>query len=192
MNEIAVNAFVVSILSAASGFLAWVLLEWFIHKKPTLLGSLSGLVAGLVGITPGCGFVNIFSALLIGFICSILCYFGLSFIKYKLKWDDSLDAFSLHGIGGIWGALATGLFANGKINPEVIAPNSLGEGLFISGDYELLLEQIFAIVVCIILSAVVSFIIFKVISLFTSLRVEEEVEKEGLDTALHGERAYNH
>lgn len=191
MNEIAVNAFVVSILSAASGFLALVLLEWF-HKKPTLLGSLSGLVAGLVGITPGCGFVNIFSALFIGFICSILCYFGLSFIKYKLKWDDSLDAFSLHSIGGIWGALATGLFANGKINPEVIAPNSLGEGLFISGDYELLLEQIFAIVVCIVLSAVVSFIIFKVISLFTSLRVEEEVEKEGLDTALHRERAYNH
>lgn len=192
VSEIAVNAFVVSILSAASGFLTWVLLEWFIHKKPTLLGSLSGLVAGLVGITPACGFVGIFPSLLIGIFSSILCYFGLSFIKYKLKLDDSLDAFSLHGIGGIWGALATGLFASGKVNPNVIAPNALGEGLLISGNFELFFEQICAVFVCIVLSAFVSFVIFKVISLFTSLRVEEEAEKEGLDLILHGEKAYNH
>lgn len=192
VDEIAVNAFIVSILSAASGFLTWVLLEWFIHKKPTLLGSLSGLVAGLVGITPACGFVGIFSSLLIGFIASILCYFGLSFIKYKLKWDDSLDAFSLHGIGGIWGALATGLFASAEVNPNVIAENALGEGLLISGNLDLFKEQIFTTIICIALSAFVSFVIFKIISLFTSLRVEEKTEKEGLDFALHGEKAYNH
>lgn len=121
---------------------------------------------------------------------SVFCYFGLSFIKYKLKWDDSLDAFSLHGIGGICGGIATGLFASAKVNPNVVAQNALGEGFFISGSLELLKEQIFAIVICVVLSALVSFIIFKIISFFTDLRVKEEVEQEGLDVSLHGEKAY--
>ncbi len=190
MNDIAINAFIVSIISAACGFLSWVVLEWFIHKKPTILGGLSGLVAGLVGITPACGYVDIYASLVIGALSSVFCYFGLSFIKYKLKWDDSLDAFSLHGIGGIWGGIATGLFASAKVNPNVIAQNALGEGFFISGSLELLKEQIFAIVICVVLSALVSFIIFKIISFFTDLRVKEEVEQEGLDVSLHGEKAY--
>ncbi|EAK8023598.1 ammonium transporter [Campylobacter coli] len=191
MNDIAINAFIVSIISAACGFLSWVVLEWFIHKKPTILGGLSGLVAGLVGITPACGYVDIYASLVIGALSSVFCYFGLSFIKYKLKWDDSLDAFSLHGIGGIWGGIATGLFASAKVNPNVIAQNALGEGFFISGSLELLKEQIFAIVICVVLSALISFIIFKIISCFTDLRVKEEVEQKGLDASLHGEKAYN-
>ncbi|EAI6362487.1 ammonium transporter [Campylobacter coli] len=191
MNDIAINAFIVSIISAACGFLSWVVLEWFIHKKPTILGGLSGLVAGLVGITPACGYVDIYASLVIGALSSVFCYFGLSFIKYKLKWDDSLDAFSLHGIGGIWGGIATGLFASAKVNPNVIAQNALGEGFFISGSLELLKEQIFAIVICVVLSALISFVIFKIISCFTDLRVKEEVEQKGLDTSLHGEKAYN-
>ncbi|MBC5856842.1 ammonium transporter [Campylobacter jejuni] len=190
MNDIAINAFIVSIISAACGFLSWVVLEWFIHKKPTILGGLSGLVAGLVGITPACGYVDIYASLVIGALSSVFCYFGLSFIKYKLKWDDSLDAFSLHGIGGIWGGIATGLFASAKVNPNVIAQNALGEGFFISGSLDLLKEQIFAIVICVVLSALISFIIFKIISCFTDLRVKEEVEQKGLDVSLHGEKAY--
>lgn len=189
VDSIAINAFVVSIISAAVGFLTWVVLEWLIHKKPTILGGLSGLVAALVGITPACGYVDIFASLFIGFFAAVFCYFGLSFIKYKLKLDDSLDAFSLHGIGGIWGGIATGLFANAKINPAVIADT--GEGFFISKNPSLLFEQLFAIGICIILSAVVSFILFKIIGLFTNLRVEEEIEKKGLDMYLHGEKAYN-
>ncbi|EAK2250730.1 ammonium transporter [Campylobacter coli] len=190
MNDIAINAFIVSIISAACGFLSWVVLEWPIHKKPTILGGLSGLVAGLVGITPACGYVDIYASLVIGTLSSVFCYFGLSFIKYKLKWDDSLDAFSLHGIGGIWGGIATGLFASAKVNPNVIAQNALGEGFFISGSLELLKEQIFAIVICVVLSALISFVIFKIISCFTDLRVKEEVEQKGLDVSLHGEKAY--
>lgn len=191
VDSIAVNAFVVSIVSAASGYLTWVLLEWVIHRRPTILGSLSGLVAGLVSITPGCGFIGVGSSVLIGAIGACICYFGLSFIKDKLKLDDSLDAFSLHGIGGIWGGIATGLFASGAVNPVVVAEGALGEGLFISGEYELLLEQLYAIVICVVLSASISYAIFKTIALFTDLRVDEEVEREGLDSKLHGENAYN-
>lgn len=191
LDEIAVNAFIVSIVAAASGYLVWVLMEWIIHKRPTILGSLSGLVAGLVGITPGSGYVGIFSAIIVGGISAIVCYMGLSYIKEKLKWDDSLDAFSLHGIGGVWGGIATGLFASAKVNPAATGEGTLGEGLLISGSYHLLVEQLFGIVVCITLSAAASFVIFRILGLFTDLRVDEKVEQEGLDRALHGENAYN-
>lgn len=191
LDEIAVNAFIVSIVAAASGYLVWVLMEWIIHKRPTILGSLSGLVAGLVGITHGSGYVGIFSAIIVGGISAIVCYMGLSYIKEKLKWDDSLDAFSLHGIGGVWGGIATGLFASAKVNPAATGEGTLGEGLLISGSYHLLVEQLFGIVVCITLSAAASFVIFRILGLFTDLRVDEKVEQEGLDRALHGENAYN-
>lgn len=191
VDSIAVNAFIVTIISAASGFLIWVLLEWIKHKKPTVLGGLSGLVAGLVGVTPGAGFVGIWSSVLIGMISALVCYFGLFYIKYKLKWDDSLDAFSLHGIGGIWGGIAVGLFASGAVNPAVVAEGALGEGLLISGSPHLFIEQLFAIIVCVGLSALASFVIFKGIGLVTDLRVQEEIEEEGLDLRLHGEKAYD-
>ncbi len=191
VDDVAVNAFVVTIVASASGYLVWILLEWAIHKRPTILGSLSGLVAGLVGITPACGYVGVFSSAVIGAVAAIICYASLSFIKYKLKLDDSLDAFSLHAIGGIWGGIATGLFASSKANPLATGEGTLGEGLFISGSFDLLLEQLFGIVVCIVLSAIVSFVIFKIIAIFTDLRVTKEIEQEGLDVSLHGEKAYN-
>jgi len=190
VDFIAVNAFVVTIFSASSGFLFWIFLEWIRHKKPTILGGLSGLVAGLIAITPACGFVGIIPSLIIGALSSLFCYFALSFIKYKLKCDDTLDAFALHGIGGIWGGISVGLFADSKINP-LVAENNLGEGLLITNNWVLLEEQILAIVICVCLSALFSFVIFKIISLFTNLRVEEEVEHIGLDISVHGEKAYN-
>jgi len=187
INDIAVNAFIVTIIAAASGFLVWFGMEWIKNKRPTVLGGLSGLVAGLVGITPACGFVGIYSSVIIGAVAALLCYLGISFIKYRLKWDDTLDAFGLHGIGGVWGGIATGLFASNAVNDGA---SPLGEGLFISGQFDLLLEQLFAIIVCVVLSAVVSYIIFKIISLFTSLRVDGDVELSGLDKKIHGEEAY--
>ena len=152
---------------------------------------ISSGVAGLVAITPACGYVGIWQSIVIGGFGAMLCYMGLSYIKYKLKWDDSLDAFSLHGIGGVWGGIATGLFADSRINPLIKGENSAGDGLFVSGSFHLLLEQCLGIVICIGLSAVVSFVIFKIISLFTTLRVEDSAEEMGLDVALHGEEAYN-
>ncbi|MDL0088789.1 ammonium transporter [Campylobacter gastrosuis] len=186
INDIAVNAFIVTIISASSGFIVWILTEWILHKKPTMLGGLSGLVAGLVGITPGCGFVSLGASIFIGGASALICYVGLSYIKYGLKLDDSLDAFSLHGIGGVWGGVATGLFASKSVNADIAY-----EGLFVSGDFHLFGEQLLGIGVCIALSAVLSFVIFKAISIFTSLRVSENAEIDGLDVALHGEEAYN-
>ena len=189
VDDIAVIAFVNTILSASSGYLVWVLAEWIKHKKPSILGSLSGLVAGLVSITPACAYVSAWHAIIIGAIGAIVCFGGLSFIKYKLKFDDTLDAFSLHGIGGIWGGLSIGFFANAKINQAATGEGTLGEGLLISGSWHLLLEQIVSIIICVFLSAIVSFVIFKVISFFTDLRVNESIEEEGLDV-LHREKAY--
>lgn len=191
VDEIAVNAFIVTVLAAASGFVVWVALEWIKERKPSILGSLSGLVAGLVGITPACGYVSPLSSIAIGGVSALLCYGGLFLIKYRLKLDDSLDAFSLHGIGGVWGGVATGLFASGAINPAVVAQGALGEGLFVSGSFALLEEQLFSILVCVVFSGVVSYVLFKLISLFTTLRVKDEVEEKGLDEAIHGENAYN-
>ncbi|MEI1555194.1 hypothetical protein QJN69_25150, partial [Escherichia coli] len=134
--------------------------------------------------------VDIYASLVIVTLSSVFCYFGLSFIKYKLKWDDSLDAFSLHGIGGIWGGIATVLFASAKVKPNVIAQTALGDGFFLNGRLKRLKEICFAIVICVVLSALISFVIFKIISCFTDLRVKEEVEQKGLDVSLHGEKAY--
>ncbi len=185
VDEIAVNAFVVTIIAASSGYIAWICLEILNKQKPSILGSLSGLVAGLVGITPGCGYVSIGSSIIIGASTAIICFWGLIIIKYKLKLDDSLDAFSLHGFGGMWGALCVGLFASKSVNPNIEF-----EGLFIGYNFHLLIEQILGVLVCFGISAIVSYIIFKIISFFTPLRVDSEHESIGLDASLHGESAY--
>ncbi|MCX7745588.1 MAG: ammonium transporter [Clostridia bacterium] len=182
-NGLAVNAFVVTNTAAAAALLSWVMVEWFHHGKPTLLGAVTGAVVGLVAITPAAGFVNPLAAIIIGLVVSPLCYFAISVLKPKLGYDDSLDAFGCHGIGGIWGALATGLFASKEVNP-------LGaDGLFY-GNASLLLVQIISVLVTAALSGVMTFMILKFIALFTKLRVDEKVEEEGLDTAQHGEDAY--
>ena len=189
VNSVAINAFLATNLSVAGAMISWMLIEWIKYGKPTLLGSITGIVAGLVAITPGAGFVTPFAAIVIGFVCSPICFFAISYLKSKLGYDDTLDAFGLHGVGGIWGGIATGLFATSKVN-EIVAHDGASEGLFYSGDFGLLIAQIVAIVACFALSAVISFIALKIISLFTPLRVDEGEEIQGLDQSLHGEIAY--
>lgn len=189
VNSVAVNAFLTTNFSVVGAMLSWMLVEWIKYGKPTLLGSITGIVAGLVAITPSAGFVTPFAAVLIGFIASPICFFAISYLKSKFGYDDTLDAFGLHGIGGIWGGIATGLFATSSVN-EIVQKDAAGEGLFYSGDVSLLVVQIIAILACFVLSGVVSYIILKVIALFNPLRVEESQEINGLDQALHGEIAY--
>ncbi len=180
---LAVNAFLVTNTSAAAALLSWVVVEWVHHGKPTLLGAATGAVVGLVAITPAAGFVTPLSAIVIGLLVSPICYFGITVIKAKFGYDDSLDAFGCHGIGGIWGALATGLFATKSVNEA-------GADGLLYGNASLFGIQALSVVITIVLSAVLTFVILKVISLFTPLRVSEKDEEEGLDTAQHGEDAY--
>ncbi|WP_196792730.1 ammonium transporter [Helicobacter canadensis] len=189
VNSVAVNAFLTTNFSVVGAMLSWMLVEWIKYGKPTLLGSITGIVAGLVAITPSAGFVTPFAAVLIGFIASPICFFATSYLKSKFGYDDTLDAFGLHGVGGIWGGIATGLFATSSVN-GIIKEDAAGEGLFYSGDVSLLVVQIVAVLACFVLSGVVSYVILKIIALFNPLRVEESQEINGLDQALHGEIAY--
>ncbi len=182
-NGLAMNAFLVTNTAAAAAMLSWVIIEWLHRGKPTLLGAATGAVIGLVAITPGSGFVNVISSIIIGLVVSPLCYFGITVVKAKLGYDDSLDAFGCHGIGGIWGALATGLFATKDINP---AGNN---GLFFGNPGQLGIQAL-SVLVTVLLSGVLTFIILKVLSLFMKLRATEKEEVDGLDVTQHGEDAY--
>lgn len=183
-NELAVHAFMTSNTSAAIGMLSWILVEKIAVGKPTLMGAATGAVLGLVAITPGAGFVPIWSALIIGAVVSPLCFFTMSVVKKKFGYDDSLDAFGCHGVGGIWGGIATGLFTKMSINPK-----AQWNGL-IYGDTKLFIAQIESIVITIAIAAIMSFIIIKVISLFMNIRVSDRDEANGLDLSEHNESAY--
>ncbi|MDE5925384.1 MAG: ammonium transporter [Helicobacter sp.] len=189
VNSVAVNAFLTTNFAVAGAMISWMIIEWTKYGKPTLLGSITGIVAGLVAITPSAGFVTPFSAIVIGFFVSPICFFAISAMKSKFGYDDTLDAFGLHGVGGIWGGIATGLFATSSVN-EIVSKEAAGEGLLYSGDWSLLSVQIIAIIACFALSAAVSFVVLKIMSIFVSLRVEEMQEENGLDQSLHGEIAY--
>ena len=189
VNSVAVNAFLTTNFAVVGAMLSWMMIEWVKFGKPTLLGSITGIVAGLVSITPSAGFVTPFVAVLIGFLASPICFFAISYLKSKFGYDDTLDAFGLHGVGGIWGGIATGLFATSSVN-GIVSKEAASEGLFYSGDFALLGVQIVAILACFVLSAITSFVILKVISFFSPLRVEEVQEANGLDQSLHGEIAY--
>jgi Amt family ammonium transporter len=182
-NGLAGTAFITTNTSAAAAALSWMIAEWIHRGKPTLLGAVSGAIAGLVAVTPGAGFVTPMSSLIIGLVGGALCYFAVGVLKAKLGYDDSLDAFGCHGIGGMWGALATGLFATKTINPAG------ANGLFYGNPAQLGIQAL-SIVATIALAATATFVILKAISLFTSLRVTSEEEDLGLDLALHGEEAY--
>lgn len=171
-------------VAGATAGLGWMIMEWALRKRPTLIGTATGAIAGLVAITPAAGFVSIPSALIIGLISAPVCYYSINFLKAKLKYDDTLDAFGVHGMAGIWGAIATGLFATKTVNP---AGN---DGLFY-GNAEQLLHQLTGVGVAVLLTVVGTFIILKVISLVTPLRVSEEEESMGLDLSFHKETAYN-
>jgi Amt family ammonium transporter len=182
-NGLAVNAFVVTNTAAAAAGLSWALIEWLRNGKPTIFGACSGAVAGLVAITPAAGFVSVVPAIIIGILVSLLCFIAVTVIKPLFGYDDSLDAFGVHCVGGIWGALATGLFAS-KLD------NSAGaDGLFF-GNPKQFLVQLAAVGVTIVYTAVVTLIIYKLVDLFIGVRVDEKSEAMGLDLTQHHERAY--
>jgi ammonium transporter, Amt family len=182
-NGLAASAFVVTNTAAAAATLSWVVAEWFYHGKPTVLGAVSGSIAGLVAITPAAGFVGPLPAIVIGLIAGVICYLAVAVLKAKLGYDDSLDAFGVHGIGGTWGAIATGLFASKAVNPAG------ADGAFF-GNPEQLTIQLITVAVAWALAIAGTYIILKAISLFTSLRTEEDAEITGLDISEHGESAY--
>ncbi len=182
-DGVAGSAFLVTNTSAAMGALAWMFAEWLVDKKPTVLGLASGIVAGLVAITPAAGFVNLPTSLIIGLVAGVLGFFFVAKVKHKLGYDDSLDAFGVHGMCGLWGALATGLFANPAVNEA-------GKGLFYGNPKQLWI-QIISIVATAVFSAVGTLIVIYVTKLLTGgLRVSEETEVAGLDSSIHGERAF--
>ena len=183
-NELAANAFMVSQAATGAGILGWVLIEWKRGGKPTILGAVSGGIAGLVAITPAAGYVTILPSLAIGFISGVICYGAVAILKERLGYDDSLDAFGVHGVGGIWGAVATGIWATTTINADG------ANGLFY-GETDLFFAQIISIGVAIIFAVIGSTILYKIVNSIIPLRVEENEEILGLDIIEHGERGYN-
>jgi len=183
-NGLAGMAFVNTNTAAAAAAIAWAVVERIHRGKSTMLGTASGAVAGLVAITPGAGFVTPLSSLFIGLVGGAVCYLAIGVVKAKLGYDDALDAFGCHGIGGTWGALATGIFATKTINPAG------ADGLFY-GNASLLGIQAMSVAITVVFTVTASFIILKAISMFMKLRVSEEEESNGLDLSLHGERAYS-
>ncbi|WP_173568280.1 ammonium transporter [Pyrinomonas methylaliphatogenes] len=191
-NGLAANAFVVTHFAAASAALGWMFAEWIRHGKPTVLGALSGAVAGLVGITPASGFVTPMAALIIGVVASVGCFLMVTEVKKRFGYDDSLDVFGVHGTGGTIGALLTGVFATKAINPifKDSAGNPLPVGL-VDGNAAQVLNQLIGVIVSIALAIVGSFIILKVLDSTIGLRVSEDDEVTGLDLTQHGEEGYN-
>ncbi|MBO5589494.1 MAG: ammonium transporter [Anaerovibrio sp.] len=182
-NELAANAFVTSQAAAAAATLSWVVTEWRISGKPTILGAASGCIAGLVAITPAAGFVAPLPSVIIGLVGGVVCYFAVAVLKEKLGYDDALDAFGVHGIGGMWGALATGIWATTEINPDG------ANGLFY-GESHLFIAQLISIGVAVVLAVVGTTILYKLVSLVTDARASEAEELTGLDIIEHGERGY--
>ncbi len=182
-NGLAVNAFVVTNTAAAAAGLSWALVEWIHNGKPTIFGVCSGAVAGLVAITPAAGFVSVIPAIIIGLLVSVFSFIAVTVIKPKLGYDDSLDAFGVHCVGGIWGALATGLFASKLVNPQG------ADGLFFGNPKQFLIQAL-AVLVTIAYTFVVTFAIYKLVDLLIGVRVKEEEELMGLDITQHHERAY--
>ena len=182
-NEIAANAFVVTHVSAAAATISWVVAEWKIHGKPTVLGAASGGVAGLVSITPAAGFVTAPSAIAIGLLGGIICFFSVSLIKSKFGYDDALDAFGVHGVGGAWGALATGLFASKAVNEA-------GADGLLYGNPAQFASQFVGVAVSCLFAVLMTILIMKSLALFLKIRVDESQETWGLDLTEHGEQGY--
>ncbi|MFA5063325.1 MAG: ammonium transporter [Candidatus Omnitrophota bacterium] len=182
-NGLAVNAFVVTNTAAAAAGLSWALIEWIHNGKPTIFGACSGAVAGLVAITPAAGFVSVLPAIAIGLLVSVFCFIAVTVIKPKFGYDDSLDAFGVHCVGGIWGALATGLFASKAVNAAGV------DGLFF-GNPKQFLVQLLAVGVTIVYTGIATLIIYKIVDFFIGVRVNEKQEAMGLDLTQHHERAY--
>lgn len=181
-NGVASNAFVVTNTAAAMATLVWMFLDWLFSKKPTALGSATGAIAGLAAITPASGFVDVRGAIIIGAVSSIICFIMVVIVKSKFGYDDALDAFGVHGIGGIWGSLAAGLLA-------VPAIQSGYSGL-ITGEVNLMKSQLLAVVVTTVYSFVTTLLIYKALDLVMGVRVDDNSESLGLDITQHNESAY--
>jgi Amt family ammonium transporter len=181
-GPLATVAFVATTVATSAAGLAWVLAEWLLKGKPTAVGLGSGFVAGLVGITPAAGFVTPLAAIVIGALTALVCFYAVN-LKAKLRFDDSLDTFPVHGVGGTTGAILTGIFATKAVN-------SAGNDGLLYGNPKQFIINIVAILVAWVLAAVGTFVIIKVLGLFMDLRVPAEVENEGLDVHQHGEGAY--
>jgi len=182
-NGLAANAFVVTHIASAMAALSWMFMEWWHRGKPTTLGAASGAVAGLVAITPGSGFVGPVSAIIIGALGGVICYGGV-LLKSRLGYDDSLDVVGIHGLGGTWGALATGLFASTKINPD-------GANSLFFGNPGQLWIQFVSVVATMVFAFIMTLIILKIVDVLIGLRVSEEDEVKGLDISLHNEAGYS-
>lgn len=183
-DGLAAHAFMTSSISSAAALVSWMLIDVIKDGKPTLVGASTGLVVGLVAITPGAGFVPIWSSYIIGALVSPICYFTMNFIKHKLKIDDALDAFGCHGIGGVWGGIATGLFAKTSINSV-----ARWDGL-VFGNVHLFVAQVLSIIITAAVAVVGTLICIGIIRIFTPLRVDQKEEALGLDISQHGENAY--
>jgi Amt family ammonium transporter len=182
-NALAANAFVTTHVATAVAGLGWSLMDWFFHRKPTTLGMITGAVAGLVSITPACGFVTPIGAMWIGLGAAVICWLSVTVMKTKFGYDDTLDAFGVHGVGGIWGALATGLFATKLVNPAG------ADGLFY-GNPKQFVVQLEATLITMVFSFVASYILLKIVDRIVGLRVTEQEERIGLDLTQHRESAY--
>ena len=183
-DGLAAHAFMTSAISSAAALVSWMLIDVIKDGKPTLVGASTGLVVGLVAITPGAGFVPIWSSYIIGALVSPICYFTMNFIKHKLKIDDALDAFGCHGIGGVWGGIATGLFTKTSINSV-----ARWDGL-VFGNVHLFVAQVLSIIITAAVAVVGTLICIGIIRIFTPLRVDQKEEALGLDISQHGENAY--
>lgn len=182
-NGLAASAFITTNTATAAAGLSWAIIEWLVSGKPTMFGVATGAVAGLVAVTPAAGFVDATGALIIGLTVSVVCFFAVGYLKPKLGYDDSLDAFGVHGIGGIWGALLTGVFATTTVN------SAGANGLFYGNPKQFLI-QLAAVGVTVVWSAVGTFIIFKIVDAIVGVRASAEDEVMGLDLSQHHERAY--
>jgi ammonium transporter, Amt family len=189
-NGYAALAFLNTMIAAGAATLSWMFVEWFHKSKPSMLGAASGAVAGLVAVTPACGFVGPMGAIIIGLLVSPICYIFVSKVKYMFNYDDALDVFGVHAVGGIFGALATGVLVNpalGGMGVYDYVENKVGVYNFATQ----MSAQLWAVATAVVLSAVVSYLSLKAIDFLIGLRVSEESEREGLDTTEHGERAYH-
>lgn len=183
-NGLAVHAFMTTNTSAAVAMLSWMVIDMITQGKPTVVGAATGAVLGLVAITPGAGFVPIWASLIIGAVVSPLAYLTISIVKKRIGFDDALDAFGCHGIGGIWGGIATGIFAKSSINPV-----AKWDGL-IFGNIHLFTAQLLSIIITIAIAVVGTIICASIVKLFVPLRVSKDDEMKGMDLSQHGENAY--
>jgi Amt family ammonium transporter len=190
-GSLATSAFVATHFAAAAAVIGWAGAEWILHGKPSALGAISGAVAGLVAITPASGFVSPMAALLIGLIAGVFCFLMVFSVKKKLGYDDSLDAFGVHGAGGTIGALLTGVFATRAINP--ILHDAQGNAIrlgFVDGNFGQILNQMIGIAIAFVLAIVGTLAILKLVDVVIGLRVTSEDELQGLDVTQHGEEGY--